>query len=99
MRLNKPIMLLIMFSVTNAYAISPDCCNRMGGVQYCDDSAGRFVCKNGSYSSCYCTRHAVMDLQKIQGCCLWQGGIFKVDLTTSLVICNNGGVSELCSLK
>src|SRR5437868_13156629 len=65
------------------------CCQGMGGISYCDSSAGRYVCNNGYYSACYCTRHAVMDLQKLQGCCLWQGG----DMTTSatgLVICNNG---------
>ena len=39
-----------------------------------------------------------MNLQKLQGCCLWQGGIFKTD-ERGLVICNNGGVSEVCSLQ
>lgn len=74
------------------------CCQAMGGVQYCDSSAGRLVCNNGYYSSCYCNRHAVMDLEHIQGCCLWQGGVLDVD-ATGLVICNNGGVSESCSLS
>ncbi|MBA2711845.1 MAG: hypothetical protein H0U57_14800 [Tatlockia sp.] len=72
------------------------CCNEMGGISYCDSSAGRYVCNNGYYSACYCTRHAVMDLQKIEGCCLWQGGV----MTTSVgghVLCNNGGISEICS--
>ncbi|WP_242604461.1 hypothetical protein [Legionella gresilensis] len=72
------------------------CCEKMGGVSYCDSSAGRLVCKNGYYSSCYCTRHAIMDLQNVQGCCLWQGGVLTVD-EGGLVICNNGGISELCS--
>lgn len=75
-----------------------NCCNLMGGVSYCDSSAGRLVCKNGFYSSCYCTRHAVMDLDHVQGCCLWQGGVLKIDPGTGLVICNSGGVSEVCTL-
>ncbi|MBA3537925.1 MAG: neurogenic locus notch [Tatlockia sp.] len=72
------------------------CCNDMGGISYCDSSAGRYVCNNGYYSVCYCTRHAVMDLQKIEGCCLWQGGVMTTSVTGH-VICNNGGISELCS--
>lgn len=76
----------------------PGCCAQMGGIQYCDSSAGRFVCNNGDYSSCYCTDKAVMDLQKIEGCCLWQGGVMASD-ETGLVVCNNGGISETCSLQ
>lgn len=76
----------------------PACCASMGGVQYCDSSVGRYVCKNGYYSDCYCTRHAVMDLQRVQGCCLWQGGVMIVN-ELGLVVCNNGGVSEICSLQ
>jgi hypothetical protein len=75
------------------------CCQNMGGISYCDSSAGRLVCNNGSYSSCYCTRHAIMDLQHIQGCCLWQGGVMTTDPATGLVICNDGGVSAVCSLQ
>lgn len=74
------------------------CCVGKGNIQYCDSSAGRYVCGDGDYSSCYCNRHAVMDLQKIQGCCLWQGGVFKIDPATHVVICNNGGISEICSI-
>lgn len=74
------------------------CCGNMGGVQFCDSSAGRLVCNNGFYSSCYCDRHAVMDLEHLQGCCLWQGGVMNIEDGTGLVICNNGGVSEVCSL-
>ena len=74
------------------------CCARMGGVSYCDSSAGRLVCANGYYSSCYCTRHGVMDLQLLQGCCLWQGGISTIDIAGD-VICNNGSVSEECTLQ
>ena len=72
------------------------CCSQMGGISYCDSSAGRLVCGNGQYSSCYCTRHAVMDLQHIQGCCIWQGGVLSAT-AEGHVICNNGGVSEICS--
>ena len=74
-----------------------DCCEKHGGIRYCDSSGGRFVCKNGQYSACYCDRHAVMDLQLLKGCCLWQGGVQKVD-NVGLVICNNGGVSSVCSV-
>ncbi len=75
-----------------------DCCGKMGGIQYCDSSAGRYVCHNGRYSSCYCKRSAVMDIQGLKGCCMWQGGVFKFDAKSGLLICNNGGVSEICSI-
>lgn len=78
------------------YTPCPSCCATMGGVSYCDSSSGRFVCQNGAISACYCARNAVMDLQKIQGCCLWQGGVMATD-ETGLIICNNGGISEVCS--
>ena len=75
------------------------CCARMGGVSYCDSSAGRLVCNNGYFSSCYCTHHAVMDLQLLQGCCLWQGGVATTDELTGHVICHNGTISPECSLR
>ena len=75
-----------------------DCCNKMGGIQYCDSSAGRYVCNNGEYSSCYCKRKAVMDIQALEGCCMWKGGVLKFDYEDGLMICNDGGVSEICSL-
>jgi len=75
-----------------------NCCDDMGGVQYCDSSAGRYVCQNGRYSSCYCTRHAIMNMQAFEGCCMWKGGVLRVDDRTGFVICNNGGVSSMCSL-
>ncbi len=93
-----PIALLLGVSTNVAYSVCGDCCKQMGGIKYCDSSAGRFVCSNGEYSACYCTRHAVMDLQRISGCCVWQGGVLDID-DTGLVICNNGGVSEECSLQ
>ena len=81
-----------------SYAVCSECCSNMGGIKSCDSSAGRYVCQNGYYSSCHCTRHAVMDLQRVQGCCLWQGGVMVID-PMGMVICNNGGVSEICSLQ
>lgn len=72
------------------------CCQSMGGVQYCDSSAGRLVCNNGFYSSCYCTRHAVMDLGHVQDCCTWQGGVREIN-DKGFVVCNNGMISEVCS--
>mgnify|MGYP003126800624 CR=1 FL=1 len=84
--------------VTASAACGANCCGDMGGVQYCDSSSGRFVCHNGRYSSCYCTRHAVMDMQAFEGCCMWKGGVFKIDYTHGFVVCNNGGVSPMCTL-
>jgi hypothetical protein len=92
-------LIALLFLTASVHAAGCDnCCGGMSGIHYCDSSVGRYVCRNGNYSSCYCTRHAVMDLQKLQGCCLWAGGVLKID-PTGLVICNNGGVSEICSLK
>lgn len=96
-RLGITCLVLFCMSFHAAYADCDNCCGGMGGVQYCDSSAGRMVCKNGEYSTCYCTPHAVMNLQELKGCCLWQGGVFKTD-PQGLVICNNGGVSAVCSL-
>lgn len=73
------------------------CCGGMGGVQYCDSSAGRLVCNNGYYSSCYCTRHAIMDLQQVGGCCTWKGGVFAIS-PTGVVVCHDGSFSEICTL-
>ncbi|KTC66001.1 neurogenic locus notch like protein precursor (plasmid) [Legionella adelaidensis] len=91
------LLCLLSFTFHSSYSVNSECCANMGGLHYCDTSAGRFVCKNGYYSSCYCTRHAVMDLQKFQGCCMWQGGVLDAD--NGLVVCNNGGVSEICTLQ
>jgi hypothetical protein len=97
-RLLFSVALLLGFFSSVADAACADCCKKMGGTQYCDSSTGRFVCSNGEYSSCYCTRHAVMDLQRISGCCVWQGGVLNID-DNGLVVCNNGGVSEECTLQ
>ena len=96
-RLLLTSLLLGLMSQT-AFAAHRGCCKNMGGLNYCDSSVGRYVCNNGYYSDCYCTRHAVMNLQQIQGCCLWQGGVLDVN-ALGLVVCNNGGISEICSLQ
>jgi hypothetical protein len=77
------------------------CCSQMGGINYCDSSAGRLVCNNGFYSTCYCTPHAVMDLQLLKGCCLWRGGVLPPSITapSGLIVCNDGSISEECSLQ
>ncbi|MGL5743110.1 MAG: neurogenic locus notch [Legionella sp.] len=85
------------FSANNSGYVDV-CCSNMGGVSYCDSSAGRLVCKNGFYSACYCTPHAVMDLQLFRGCCLWKGGVVTTYNITGFVLCNDGSISEECSL-
>ena len=101
MRITMRFLMLscLFFSTTAALAAgcSTSCCGGMGGIHYCDSSAGRFVCKNGDYSACYCTRHAVMDLQRLQGCCLWQGGVMATG-EPGLVVCNDGSISEICTI-
>lgn len=97
------ILMICSIFFSNAFANCDDCecdncCEKMGGIKYCDSSGGRYVCNNGSYSTCYCTRHAIMNLQKLEGCCLWQGGVLK-RTKEGLVICRNGSFSELCSIK
>ena len=67
-------------------------------ISYCDSSAGRNVITNGDYSSEYCTRRAVMNLQKFKGCCMWQGGVAKITLKGG-VQCNDGSTSEICTLQ
>ena len=87
--------LACMLPLSSAYS---QCCDQMSGIRYCDSSAGRYVCGNGDYSSCYCTRHAIMDLQKFMGCCMWQGGVAKID-DKGHVLCNDGTSSEICALQ
>lgn len=94
----KTIILTGMLSLFISPVFADACCNKMGGVNYCDSSAGRLVCNNGFYSTCYCTRHAVMDLQLLRGCCLWRGGVLPESSNSGLVVCNDGSVSEECSL-
>ncbi len=75
------------------------CCAKNNGIRYCDSSSGRFICNNGTTSACYCTRHAVMDLQLLSGCCLWKGGVMLSYENTGIVTCNDGSISEECSLS
>jgi hypothetical protein len=94
----KKIILTGMLSLFISPVFANTCCNKMGGVNYCDSSAGRLVCNNGFYSTCYCTRHSVMDLQLLRGCCMWHGGVLPETTTGGLIVCNDGSISEECSL-
>ncbi|KGP62707.1 neurogenic locus notch [Legionella norrlandica] len=99
-RLNfKHFFLASTLALYASLALADGCCSRMGGINYCDSSAGRLVCNNGFYSTCYCTRHAVMDLQLLKGCCLWHGGVLPVYNPLGLVVCNDGYISEECTLQ
>ena len=95
------LLCTLLIPVSYAQKNEGQCCDKMGGVSYCDSSAGRLVCNNGFYSTCYCTPHAVMDLQLLRGCCLWKGGVLNSGLqsTPGVVLCNDGSVSEECSLE
>ena len=96
----KNICLASAISLFSVVIYADGCCSKMGGASYCDSSAGRVVCKNGFYSACYCNRHAVMDLQLLKGCCLWHGGVLpNLQDPSNLVVCNDGYVSEECSLQ
>jgi hypothetical protein len=104
--MRKPIKVIFLAFVfiffTTSLVAKPaggGCCNGMNGPSYCDSSAGRLVCKNGFYSTCYCTRHAVMDLQLLSGCCLWKGGVVPDFSVNGLVLCRDGSLSEECSLQ
>lgn len=99
MRSLKTLFFTSILSLLISPVFADGCCNRMGGVKYCDSSAGRLVCNNGFYSACYCTRHAIMDLQLLAGCCLWHGGVLPTFDTSGLVVCNDGALSEECSLE
>ena len=100
------MMFLVCFAFSTSWTYAKNtngaCCNLMGGVSYCDSSAGRLVCNNGFYSSCYCTPHAVMDLQLLRGCCLWKGGVYtgsSLNSHAGEIVCNDGSISEECSLQ
>lgn len=93
------IMLTINFANAGCGADSCNsCCAGKGGILYGDSSAGRYVCNDGDYSVCYSTIHAVMDMQKFEGCCMWKGGVLKV-LPEGIVLCRNGSYSEICSIR
>lgn len=97
------VLCLLLSPVFAGKRADSGCCSQMGGPSYCDSSAGRLVCNNGFYSTCFCTRHGVMDLQLLQGCCLWKGGVMPPNLTMStpngLVVCRDGSISEECSIN
>lgn len=89
---------ILFFISTYGYAYDEcaQCCVGYGGINYADSSSGRYVCNNGYVSQCYSTRHAIMDMQKFKGCCIWEGGILKITMKGE-VICRDGHVSELCT--
>lgn len=97
----KNIQKISMFSglllISNLIIANPCCCEGYGGILYNDSSMGRFVCRNGYISNCYSTRHAVMDMQKFKGCCMWEGGIEKITMKGE-VVCRDGHISEVCSI-
>lgn len=95
-RWNRYVAICVLASIPYCVAIA--CCENMQGINYCDSSVGRYVCRSGDYSSCYCTIHAIMDLQKFEGCCMWQGGVAKIT-EKGEVLCNNGTTSEICALQ
>lgn len=72
-------------------------CSQVYDSRYCDSSAHFMVNDNGDYGSAYCTRHAVMDLQKTAGLCIWHGGLASIGPNRE-VICNDGTYSEIGSL-
>lgn len=98
MKTLQSLLLIPLCGLIFSTAFADGCCKEMGGINYCDSSAGRLVCNNGFYSACYCTRHAVMDLQLLKGCCLWHGGVTSTLNPLGLVSCNDGSLSEECSL-
>lgn len=88
------ISFLSLVTMNVAYA----CHSKEPKISYCDSSAGRNVLTNGDYSSTYCTRRAVMNLQKFQGCCMWKGGVAKITEKGG-VQCNDGSTSEICTMQ
>jgi len=96
MRITRFIILMLL--TLQSYADSSCCCQGYGGISYADSSMGRYVCRNGYISQCYSTRHAIMDLQKLKGCCLWEGGVEKITIKGE-VVCRDGNVSEPCTIE
>lgn len=88
----------VLFAEDESLASAPNCCRNHDGISYCDSSSGRYVCGNGEISQCYCTRHAIMDLQLLKGCCTWDGGIDHIT-SKGKVICRNGKFAEMCTLE
>ncbi len=95
--------LVIFFSINNVFAgcdadACDTCCAQKGGIRYSDSTGGRYVCNDGDYSVCYSTIHAVMDMQKFEGCCMWEGGVLKTT-PEGIVLCRDGSYSEICSMR
>lgn len=65
-------------------------------ISYCDATNGLYVLVNGDFSAYYCTRRAVMNMQKFEGCCMWRGGVASIDVKGK-VTCHDGSISELCT--
>jgi hypothetical protein len=92
------LSLLCPFVILNAHA-KIKCNSETNGTKilYCDTSAGRSVLDNGDYSKTYCRWIAVMDLQSVNTCCTWKGGVMLVK--QGKVICGDGSLSTVCSIK
>ncbi len=90
------VSLLLSCSTSALANCNGETCCAGSGISYCDSSSGRYVCRNGDYSTCYCTRHAVMEMDRFKGCCMWHGGVFKIN-SYGAVICNDSTISELCT--
>ncbi len=93
--IKMPKTLLLILSLVSP--ILHACANGQD-IRYCDSSSGLNVNENGDYSSSYCTRHAVMDMQKFEGICMWHGGVAKIT-GRQQIICNDGSYSEISSLR
>ena len=97
-RLLLSVMACLLLSTTIFAYDDPQCGCGHCGILYNDSSSGRFVMRDGYYSQCYSKRHAVMDIQKFKGCCMWHGGVEKMD-TKGQIICRDQSIAELCSLQ
>lgn len=73
-------------------------CSDVPKISYCDATNGRYVLDNGDFSATYCTRRAVMNLQKFKGCCMWRGGVASINVK-GVVQCNDGSISPVCTLQ
>lgn len=97
--MKKIIFFLQVLILSYPITVVAECdkpCQGMGCAHYCDSSGGRTVCTNGDYSVFYCDRHAVMNMQKFEGCCMWHGGV-RMITPVGAVVCNDLTVSELCT--
>jgi hypothetical protein len=90
-----PKTILLILSLVSPILFA---CKNGNDVRYCDSSSGLNVNQNGDYGSSYCTRHAIMDMQKFAGVCMWHGGVANITETQE-IICNDGSFSELGTLR